>query len=115
MADDTTVFASNMLSVSNVLKEIDKSSSVSGIVMNKQKTKGICLGNGNERDLVGEIKWSDKPVKSLGIYFVKDKKQVEGLNCKPKLVKLEHILNRWKVRKLTYYTKITIIKTVGRS
>ena len=64
---------------------------------------------------MGEIKWSDEPVKSLGIYFGKDKKQVEDLNWKPKLVKLERILNRWKLRKLTYYSKITIIKTVGIS
>ena len=70
MANDTSVFTSNMLSVSNVLKEIDKFSSVSGIVMNMQKTEGIWLGNDNQRDLVGEIKWSDEPVKSLGIYFL---------------------------------------------
>ena len=63
-----------MLSVSNVLKEIDKFSSVSGIVMNKQKTEGIWLGNDNQRDLVVEMKWSDEPVKSLGIYFGNYKK-----------------------------------------
>ena len=45
MADDNTVFTSNMLSVNNVLKEIDKFSSVSGIVMNKEKTEGTWLGN----------------------------------------------------------------------
>ena len=104
-----------MLSGSNVLKEIDKFSSVSAIVINKRKTEGIWLCNDNQRDLVDEIKWSDEPVKSLGVYFGKDKKQVEDLNWKPKLVKLEHILNRWKVRTLTYYGKITIIKTVGIS
>ena len=44
MADDTTVFTSNMLSVSNVLTEIDKLSFVSGILMNKHKTEGTWLG-----------------------------------------------------------------------
>ena len=109
------MFTSNMLSVSNVLKEIDKFSFASGIVMNKQKTEGIWLGKDNPRDSVSEIKWSDEPVKSLGMYFGKDKKRVEDLNWKPKLVKLERILNRWKVRNLSYYDKITIIKTVGIS
>ena len=33
----------DMLSVNNVLKEIDRFSSVFGIVMNKQETKGIWL------------------------------------------------------------------------
>ena len=69
MADDTTAFTSKMLSVSNLLKETYKFSSVSGIVIKKQnkkkkKTKGIWSGNDNQRDLVGEIKSSDEPVKS---------------------------------------------------
>ena len=81
----------------------------------KKKTEGIWLGNDNQRDLVGEIKLSDKPVKSLGIYFGKDRKYIEDLNWKPKLIKSERILDCWKVRKLTYYGKITIIKTVGVS
>ena len=77
MADDTTVFTSNMLSVRNVLTEMDKSSSVSGIVMNKHKTEGIWLGNDNSRNLVGDIKQSNEPVKSSGINFGKNKKQLE--------------------------------------
>ena len=39
MADDTTAFTSKMLSVSNLLKETYKFSSVSGNVMKKQKKK----------------------------------------------------------------------------
>ena len=61
------------------------------------------------------INWSNESVKSLGIYFGKYKKQVVYLNWKPKLAKLEKISNRWKVRKLTYYRKINIIKALGIS
>ena len=65
MADDNRVFTSNMLSVSYVLKEIDKFSSVSGIVMNKKKTKQKkTKTKKKKKDLVGEIKWSEEPVKS---------------------------------------------------
>ena len=83
--------------------------------MNKQKTEGIWLGKNLPRNLENLIKWSNEPIKSLGIYFEKDKKQIEDLNWKPRLTKLENILSRWKVRKLTYYGKITIIKTLGIS
>ena len=58
-----------------MIKRIDKFSSVSGIVMNKQKkNEGIWLDKDNPRDSISEIKWSDEPVESLGIYFGMDKK-----------------------------------------
>ena len=40
--------------------------------MNKLK---IWLGKDNPRDSVSDIKWFEKPVESLGIYFIKDKVQ----------------------------------------
>ncbi len=115
LADDTTIFVNNPTSVKFVFDEIERFSSVSGIVLNKSKTDGIYLGRQNQIDIDTGIKWSDEPVKSLGIYFGKNKKEVENLNMKPKLVKLENIINRWKARKLTYYGKVTIIKTLGIS
>ena len=41
--------------------------------------------------------------------------EIEKLNWKPKLNKLENILNRLKIRRLTYYGKICIIKSLGIS
>ena len=115
MADDTTLFVNNKSSVQNVLNEIEKFSTVSGITLNKSKTEGIYLGNSNITDLNPNIKWTNSPVKSLGIYFGKCKKEVENLNWNPKVNKLQNTLNRWKTRKLTFYGKVTIIKTLGIS
>ena len=116
MADDTTVMVEDEISVANVFNTIDKFSDVSGITVNIDKTEGLWLGpNQPILDHKVMIKWSNEPVKSLGIHFGKDKKLVEDLNWKPKLEKLEKTLNRWKARKLTYYGRISIIKTIGIS
>ena len=83
--------------------------------MNKQKTEAMWLGENKPPDISNDIKWTEDPIKCLGIYFGKNKMLVEDLNWKPKLSKLEKVLNCWKSRNLTYYGKITIIKTLGLS
>ena len=108
MADDTTLFVNNKTSVQLVLNEIERFTIVSGIELNKPKTEGIYLGRTDFIDLNYNIKWSNSPVKCLGIYFGKNKDDVEKLNWNPKLHKLENTLKRWKVRKLTFYGKISI-------
>jgi hypothetical protein len=49
--------------------------------MNKDKTEGLWIGKLKHcKDKVGRIKWTDKPVKTLGIYFGHDKEECERLN-----------------------------------
>ena len=37
--------------------------------MNEQKTEGIWLGKNEPANAIRKTKWSNEPVKSLGIYF----------------------------------------------
>jgi len=83
--------------------------------MNKQKSEGTYLGKKKPPNLNNEINWTENPVKCLGIYFGKDKQLIEKINWESKLVKLTRKLNSWKARKLTYYGKIVIVKTLGIS
>ena len=115
LADDTTIFVRNMTSVNNVMQEIERFSAVSGIRLNKQKTEGMWLGKNKPRNLNPDLKWTDNPVKCLGIYFGRDKKRVEDLNWNTKISKLQGVLKSWKARRLTYYGKLTIIKSIGIS
>ena len=57
----------------------------SGLMMNLKKSEGMWLGNTctMPTDIDNNIRWTDKPVKCLGIYFGKDKQAVEELNWKP--------------------------------
>ena len=73
------------------------------------------LGNAMPTDINNIIRWADKPVKCLGIYFGKDKQVVEDLNWTPKISNIERLLNAWKRRNLTYYGKVCIIKTLALS
>jgi exonuclease III len=115
LADDTTIFVNDVNSVANVIRIIKQFSNVSGVVMNLNKSEGMWLGKTKPVNLNKEIRWTDNPVKCLGIYFSKDKQVAEDLNWKPKIVKIDKLLNGWKARKLTYFGKITIIKTLGIS
>jgi hypothetical protein len=40
---------------------------------------------------VGGIKWTDKPVKTLGIYFGHDKEECERLNWENKIEKMNNL------------------------
>jgi hypothetical protein len=58
--------------------------------MNKVKTEGLWIGKLKHcKDNVGGIKWTDKPVKTLGIYFGHDKEECERLNWENKIEKNE--------------------------
>ena len=115
LADDTTIFVNDMESVNYVIKTIEKFSLLSGIYINKYKTEGMWLGKNKPPNLNKEITWTEGPVKCLGLYFGKDKNIIESLNWNTKITKLQKTLNNWKARRLTYYGKITIIKTLGIS
>ena len=59
----------------------------------------------------GGIKWSNE-VKALGVYFGHNKENCNKLNWDTKYQQCQKIIENWKKRKLTFYGKITIIKTL---
>ena len=115
LADDTTIFVNDNKSIGNVITAIERFGKTSGLMMNLKKSEGMWLGNTMPSDIDNNIRWTDKPVKSLGIYFGKDKHVVEELNWKPKISNIDRLLNSWKRRNLTYYGKVCIVKTLGLS
>ena len=60
----------------------------------------------------GGIKWTDNPVKTLGIYFGHDKEDCEKLNWENKIEKMNNLLLLWTKRNLTILGKIWIIKSL---
>ena len=61
---------------------------------------------------MGGIKWTDKPIKTLGIYFGHDKKECEKLNWESKIEKMNNLLHFWRKRNLTILKKILMIKSL---
>ena len=51
-------------------------------------------------------------VKALGVYFGHDKKECEHLNWEDKIKSCINSINNWNKRNLTFFGKITVIKTL---
>ena len=72
----------------------------------------------SQRGDVNEIKgltFSNDPLTFLGIYVGMNIKEVDILNWEGKIDNIKRILDLWKMRHLTYYGKITVIKMLAAS
>ena len=86
-ADDTELVVKNKESIIHSLKLIEMFGKVSGLNLNKQKCIGIWLGPyKNTGDLYGDIRFTNEPVKCLGIYVGHSKAIQYQLNWSKKLI-----------------------------
>ena len=116
LADDITIFLKNEKAIENCLKIVEEYGKFSGRRLNFEKTEGLWLGRGeNRNDNLAGINWKNISIKALGVHFGYNKQQVEDLNWKNKLDSIKTILNRWKYRDLTFHGRILIIKTLALS
>ena len=115
-ADDTTLFLKDIIDFREVLSKIKKFSLVSGLKLNKSKSKAFCPC---QPDAYGasfeEIFFYDR-INILGIQF-SSKKSASELeeNYNPKIDAIEKMLKQWTKRDLTMLGKVQIIKTFGIS
>ena len=113
-ADDTVIFVDSLRSMRNAMKEIDSFGKFAGVRVNWEKSKAMSLVQRNYREVNG-LMFSDEPIKCLGVYVGKNVKEVEKMNWEGKIGKVTRILNSWKMRNLTYYGKVTILKVLVTS
>ena len=112
LADDTTLFVRNEKEITDSLALVEEYGKHSGLNLNRKKTEGLWIGSSKTFvNTPGGIKWS-KEVKALGVYFGHSKENCIKLNWDSKYQQCEKIIENWKKRKLTFYGKITIIKTL---
>ena len=77
------------------------------------KTKAIWLGKTSPSETIKNISWCDTFVKSLGIYFSKNKSLSMNMNwSQERLIKIQQLLNSWKRRNLTFKGKVIILKSL---
>lgn len=73
--------------------------------MKIEKTEGSLLGPlKNSLQYVDDIKMTNNPVKSLGIFLGHDKEANDEKNWLNKLQELEKIRDSWRIRKLTLHS-----------
>jgi hypothetical protein len=85
LADDTMLFVSSKTDIALAMNEIEIFGSFSGLILNRNKTEGIWIGKlKNCKDKIRGIKWTQNPVKALGIFFGHNKEECQKLNWEKK-------------------------------
>ena len=88
LADDTTLYFNSENDISVAMNEIHIADTFSGLMINRNKTDGLWIGKlKHSKDKVENIKWTNKPIKSLGMYYGHEYIECEKLNCEKKLKK----------------------------
>ncbi len=119
-ADDTTLsILANANSLKDAIQLFINFQSLSGLKINRDKTEVVRIGSLKTSDIVlwpeGNLKWSNGPVKVLGINFTPNKRDLLEVNYHPKHRKLKNLYNLWQQRQLSLKGRITIVKSLGIS
>ena len=111
-ADDTTAVLSDLNSAKAFFNLLDDFEKVSGLKLNVEKTEAMWIGSFNNRvDTPFGVKWQ-KCVKFLGIFITYDVQLLVEKNFKQRLKKVKNTINSWKIRGLSIYGKVNIIKSI---
>ena len=114
-ADDTTAVLKDQRSVFNFMNKIKSFADITGLKVNDSKTDAIFLGNTPNFSLPSKIKWSDKPVKVLGIYISWQIEEAYKITLEKKINQTKQLLYSWQHRKLTLNGRVLIIKSLAIS
>jgi hypothetical protein len=115
-ADDTIVFPRSDNDITILIDMLNIFTGVAGLRLNIEKTEGIRLGDlKNYNSAHYQIKWNNECVRCLGIYVGLNKKQCERKNWLDKLEEMQKIIDSWRIRKLTLFGKVQVIKSLALS
>jgi hypothetical protein len=111
LADDTTLYFNSKNDISVAMNEIEIFGNFSGLMINRNKTEGLWIGKlKHSKDKEENIKWTNKPIKTLGIYYGHDYIECEKLNWEKKFEKMNSLFLSWSKRNLSILGKVLIIK-----
>ena len=115
-ADDTSLICKNLTSVGNALNILADFGAISGLHLDKSKTKALWLGpwRSNLDGPLG-LDWTNEPVKVLGTFVSYDSVGDERKNFAKKVDNLKTKLSAWRSRKLSLFGRCLISKTLGLS
>ena len=110
-ADDTTLFTANETSLRRALTRIKIFSGEAGPSLNISKTKGFGFGTFDFNQFKS-IDWTCEFVKTLGVYFSKNMNDAYEKTWRDKIEQIENHLKQWRCRNLTYFGKVTVLKSL---
>ena len=115
-ADDTTLIANDIDSLSAAISIINSFSKISGLALNQKKTKALWIGSNkqNKNRPLG-FECPSEPLRFLGTYLShKDEENIKK-NFSIKIQKMETKLNLWLTRDLTLFGRTMLAKSLGIS
>lgn len=115
-ADDTVLTLTYELKTfKNVCEFFGKFSKVSGLKTNLEKTAVMRIGSlKHSLDILlphNNMQWTNISLKVLGVIIPNDRSTLTDQNYNTKLKNIKQIINLWKLRNLTIYGKVQLIKT----
>ena len=113
LADDTTLYFNSKNDISVAMNEIEIFGNFLGLMINRNKTEGMWIGKlKHSKDKEEHIKWTNKPIKTLGIYYGHDYIECEKLNWEKKIEKMNSLFLSLSKRNLSILGKVLIIKAL---
>ena len=110
------LYVKNLTSIGNALNILADFGAISGLHLNKSKTKALWLGpwRSNLNKPLG-LDWTNELVKVLGTFVSYDSVGNERKNFVKKADNLKTKLSAWCLRKLSLFGQCLISKTLGLS
>ncbi len=96
-ADDLILILTDLVSVENALKLLNKYTQCSRLIINIGKTKAKHHGSSNTPDYHPHgLSWIHTPLETLGVHITNNEDENLKYNFKPKTATLKNLLNIWK-------------------
>jgi hypothetical protein len=115
-ADDTGLMILYSQAVlSKVINTFNNFKVISGLKVNYDKTEIMPLGAIRQTYTILlpelNIRWTNQPIKILGILVSSNKQEMAEINFVPAITKVKNVLNMWNQRKLTIFGKTIIVNS----
>ena len=112
-ADDTTLICRDVNALSENMNVLNKFSDISGLKLNKKKTKAMWIGSAknNKTKPLGFKPYQER-IKSLGVNLSYNQDRNNNLNFFVKIHKMDTRLNMWQTRDLTLYGRTMLVKSL---
>ena len=119
-ADDTFLMLDGSeVSLRESLNCFESFYKVSGLKINRSKTKAVWIGSKRYSDHIlcpdFNLHWSNSDFKVLGIQFSLELDKITDINFSKKIKEVTMILKSWQHRKLSLLGKVTVIKSLALS
>jgi hypothetical protein len=115
MADDTTIFTTNLDDIPKILTTLKEFYEISGLKTNIDKTVAYKLGSNQDFDFPTNhlgLKWSKEPFNLLGITIADDKPTLKKENFDSRVKGIDLLTRIWCGRNLSLKGKLTIINSL---